>query len=85
MQGWVVAGAWLLDLDHVGTEIAENHRAERPGEVAGEIEHPEIGQRCRHGVRVVHHACLVVGSGGRHVEVVCRLRAVARVRSLGSA
>jgi hypothetical protein len=39
-----VAPARLLDLDHVGAEIAEQHGAERPGDDARQVEHAHSGQ-----------------------------------------
>ena len=35
--------AWRLDLDHVGAEVAENHRAHRTGDDRGEVEHGDPG------------------------------------------
>jgi len=40
-----VALARSFDLDHVGTHIGEQHRAERPGEDAGQIDHAQSRQR----------------------------------------
>jgi hypothetical protein len=34
-----------LDLDHVGAEIAEDHRAERPREVLAQVDDADAGER----------------------------------------
>jgi hypothetical protein len=36
-----IALAGGLDLDHLGSHVAEDHRAERPGEDAGQIDHAQ--------------------------------------------
>src|SRR5712675_1773627 len=36
-----IALAGCLDLDHLGSHVAEDHRAERPGEDAGQINHAQ--------------------------------------------
>ena len=43
----VVAGAGALDLDHVGAEVAQELRAGRPRQDAGQVEHADAGQRLR--------------------------------------
>src|SRR6516162_1968434 len=40
-----VADTRGFDLDHLGTHIGEQHRAERPGEDAGQIDHAQSRQR----------------------------------------
>ena len=37
-----------LDLDHVGAEIADHHRAERTGEVLAEVDQPHTFERMHH-------------------------------------
>jgi hypothetical protein len=41
----VVAAARDLDLDDVGAEVAEHHRAVRPDHDAGEVDDSHTGQR----------------------------------------
>ena len=41
----VVAAVGALDLDHVGAEVAEQHRRERPGEHAREVGHEDAVER----------------------------------------
>jgi hypothetical protein len=40
-----VADARGLDLDHLGTHVRKQHRAKRPGEDAGQIDHAQSRQR----------------------------------------
>jgi hypothetical protein len=44
-----VAGARLLDLDHLGTEIGEQLAAERTGEQLAHLDHPQVRQGWRGG------------------------------------
>ena len=37
-----------FDLDHVGTEVAEDHRSERPGEVLTEVDDDHAFERVHH-------------------------------------
>jgi hypothetical protein len=46
----VVAHAGALDLDHLGPEVAQDHRAEGPGQHAGEVEHADAAEHVEHGV-----------------------------------
>ncbi len=48
----VVALPRPLNLDHLGAEIGEHHRAERAGEDAGEVEDAEAVEGSRHGITV---------------------------------
>ena len=41
-----------LDLDHVGAEIADHHRAERAGEVLAEVDQPHTFERVHHATPV---------------------------------
>ena len=45
----VIAAAGALDLDHLGPEVGEQHRRERAGEHAREIEDAQARQRARPG------------------------------------
>src|SRR5438309_1135148 len=49
-EGWHtarhVALGWL-DLDHVGAEVGQQHRAEGPGERLGQVEDAQVGERSR--------------------------------------
>ena len=47
-QAAVLAAADPLDADHLGAEVAEQCGAERPGDVAPEIENPQPVQHARH-------------------------------------
>ncbi len=40
----VVAGAGVLDLDHIGAEVGEQERAEAPGQEPGEVQDPHVGE-----------------------------------------
>ena len=44
-----VAGGRVLDLDHVGAEVAEDLAAQRPGEDRRDVEDPQSCQRGRRG------------------------------------
>ena len=53
----LVADARPLDLHHLRAEVGEHHRAVRPGEDAGEVEHAEPVQRkLAHLLRLSHAA-----------------------------
>jgi hypothetical protein len=41
----VRGGRRPVDPDDVGAEVGEHHRGERPGPDAGQLDHPEVGQR----------------------------------------
>src|SRR5664280_1139632 len=49
----------ILDLDHLGPELAEDAGAVRAGDDRGQIQHPQAGQRQ-----------LVLGSGGQRHQIV---------------
>src|SRR5262249_34042070 len=73
----VVALAGLLDLDHVGSHVAEHHRGERTGPDAREVQHADAAQRLRRA-----------GTSCRHWEGplpfqtrLARLRVIALTRS----
>src|SRR4029453_13637354 len=40
----IVAVLWFLDLENLGAHVAEHHRAVRPGNDAGEIDHAHTVQ-----------------------------------------
>ena len=44
----LIAAAWSLDLQDVRAEIAEQHRRERPGQHAREVEDPQLAERPGH-------------------------------------
>jgi hypothetical protein len=44
----VIAGAFALDLDHVGAEIGEDLARPRPGEDTGKLKHAQTVQWTRH-------------------------------------
>jgi len=46
----MVAFAGLLYLDHVGPQVAEKHRAVRPGQSMRQVEHPQTEQRLWAGI-----------------------------------
>ena len=55
-----------LDLDHVGTEIAQKLRTERPGEDAAEVDDADAGEGAGShcfGVHGEDGRCAIVGSG----------------------
>ena len=39
-----VAAAGPLDLDHVGAQVGQHHRAVRPGQDLGQVKHPDVGE-----------------------------------------
>lgn len=51
----VIPGTGTLDLDHIGTEIGEHHRAVRAGHHPGEIENANARKRAA-GSRDICHA-----------------------------
>jgi hypothetical protein len=56
--------AGILDLDHVGAHVAEEHRAERARQHAREVDDFEIGKRERQGRTFRHRAGACAAGGG---------------------
>ena len=67
-----VAGATGFDLDHVGAEVREQRRAQRPRESAGEVENFDTAEQLVHGRNLGSVVCNVAHSIRRTICVNCR-------------
>jgi hypothetical protein len=61
----VVAGARVLDLDHLGAEVGQMHGRHRPGQQAREVEHADARERAGSRHRL-SHTCARPRSPCRH-------------------
>ena len=59
----VLAAAQLLDADHVGAEVGQQRGAERPRDVAAEVEHAHARQHAGGVARVLRHRVLLPRAG----------------------
>ena len=58
-NGSRIARAGLLDLDHVGAQVAQHHGRERAGEHLRQVEHAESGE----GEGIAHRWIDPIGAG----------------------